>query len=151
MQELFTTGRFNRVPVIAGTNSSDSSGNACSTQTFSQQLARWIPVYRYEFADETAPPLPGRDVSIAGRGAQHSAELMYLYQFNGYTASFDPDQQDLSDAMTLYWSQFVHEGDPNADDLPAWPRFTSRSQSVIRFTKTAIGATTDFAQRYACV
>jgi para-nitrobenzyl esterase len=146
----FADGSFNRVPVLLGSNSSDIPGLGCLTQGYARDLSRWVPTYRYDFADETAPPLPGRPPSQAGHGAQHSAELEYLYLFNGLPAPLNAAQQDLADRMIRYWSQFIHRGNPNASWLVPWPRFTAPQPNVLTFTAHAVSVTTNYAAQYHC-
>jgi para-nitrobenzyl esterase len=146
----FADGSFNRVPVLLGSNSSDIPGLGCLTQGYALDLSKWVPTYRYDFADETAPPLPGRPPAQAGHGAQHSAELAYLYLFNGLPAPLNSAQQDLADAMTRYWSQFIHRGNPNIRWLVHWPRLTASQPNVLTLTASGISVTTNYATQYHC-
>jgi para-nitrobenzyl esterase len=136
--------------VLLGSNSSDIPGLGCQTQSQARSLARWAPTYRYEFADETAPPLPGRPPDQAGHGAQHSAELEYLYRFNGLPGALNPDQQVLADQMIRYWSRFIRRGNPNVSRLPRWPRFTAHSPNVFVLQPGHLTVRTDFAERNHC-
>lgn len=148
--QAFAAGTYNRVPVLLGSNSSDITGLGCQTQSQAGALSQWAPTYRYEFADETAPPLPGRPPQKAGHGAQHSAELEYLYLFNSLPAPLNDDQQNLADRMIRYWSQFISDGNPNASWLPHWPRFTITTANVLVLTAQKISVTTHFAQANHC-
>ncbi|MEQ4719570.1 carboxylesterase family protein [Nonomuraea sp. B19D2] len=78
-----------------------------------------VPVYAYQFADRTAPPL--YDVPGYEEGAQHGTELTYL--FPGLLGLLDAEQTRLSDAMAGYWTSFARDGRPAAAQAPRWPRF----------------------------
>jgi para-nitrobenzyl esterase len=146
----FTDGSFNKVPVVLGSNSHDIPGLGCLTEGYAQDLSQWVPTYRYDFADDTAPPLPGRPASQAGHGAQHSAELEYLYLFNDLPAPLNAAQQDLADQMIRYWGQFIKLGDPNAAWLVAWPRFRPSQPNVLTLTASGTSVTTDYSTEYSC-
>ncbi|WP_155361318.1 carboxylesterase/lipase family protein [Acrocarpospora macrocephala] len=90
-------------------------GYACPNRRNDLVLARWTPVYGYEFADRDAPlpfefPRP-EDFPL---GAFHASELAYLHDFK---VTFRPDQQRLSDTMIRYWTRFAAVGRPAA----SWP------------------------------
>jgi para-nitrobenzyl esterase len=149
-ESAFVDGSFNRMPVLLGSNSSDIPGLPCLTQGYALALSKWVPTYRYDFADETAPPLPGRPPSAAGHGAQHSAELEYLYLFNGLPAPLNTAQQNLADQMIRYSDEFIRRGDPNAAWLVHWPRIGAAQPNVLTLTATGISVTTNYAQTYGC-
>ena len=85
-------------------------------------LARRAPVFAYEFADEQAPMYLPFPPSFPA-GAFHAAEVPYLFPDPEADARFTPDQRALGAQMIRYWTGFARTGDPNADGLPAWPRF----------------------------
>ncbi|GGU92852.1 carboxylic ester hydrolase [Actinomadura cremea] len=79
-----------------------------------------VPVYAYQFADRTAPPLvdtPGFD-----EGAAHASELPYLFP-GLFGDPLDAGQERLSDAMVGYWTSFARDGRPRAHGATHWPRF----------------------------
>jgi para-nitrobenzyl esterase len=146
----FADGSWAKVPMLLGSNSSDIAGLGCQTQRQAESLSRWAPTFRYDFADETAPPLPGRPPQFAGHGAQHSAELEYLYLFNSLPAQLDAAQQDLADHMIAYWSNFIDSGDPNGGALVPWPRFASARPNVLTLTADGVSVTTNYDTHYGC-
>ncbi|WP_165978459.1 carboxylesterase/lipase family protein [Actinomadura darangshiensis] len=110
--------------IALATIQTDAGGalSACLHQDAFQMLKRaGVPVYAYQFADRTAPPLI--DVPGFDEGAEHATELTFL--FPGLLGELDPRQQRLSDAMVGYWTSFAWHGKPKARHTPHWPRFRS--------------------------
>ena len=86
-----------------------------------QQLARQVPTYSYEFADEQAPGLVGSP-DLLPQGAYHTSELGYLFDVTWNTPR-DADQDRLSEQMIAYWSRFIRTGNPNGPGTPRWDRY----------------------------
>ena len=53
-------------------------------------------------------------------GAAHAAEIKYVF---GNLEQPSAEDQKLSGAFMDYWVQFAKTGDPNGDDLVAWPSY----------------------------
>ncbi len=90
----------------------------------------------YEFNDENAPPQPSP--GSFPLGAFHSAELQYLFDI-GFSFELTPAQQQLSQAMVGYWTNFAVTGNPNGGSLPTWSLYNPSSdifQSLIPPTPT---------------
>ena len=98
---------------------------ACPARNADLLLSQYVPTYAYEFNDENAPPaqsaVPGLTFPL---GADHGAEIQYLFSLKG-VGPFTPGQQQLSDAMINYWTQFAKTGDPNSPDAPVWSQYTA--------------------------
>jgi para-nitrobenzyl esterase len=109
--------------------------SACRSLHASQLLAGQVPVYGYEFRDQTAPfyfpPLPGF-VSLA----YHTADIQYLFPlYHGGPAppsvihQLNSEQQDLSDQLVAAWTNFAWTGNPNGLGNSPWPRYKGKSTS----------------------
>lgn len=96
-------------------------GHLASYRAFAA-AARPVPVYAYQFADRTAPPLV--DVPNFDEGAEHAVELNFLFP-RLFGPPLRPEQESLSHTMVQYWTNFAHHGSPRTPGLPLWPRFTS--------------------------
>ncbi|MFC7614379.1 carboxylesterase/lipase family protein [Actinokineospora soli] len=83
-----------------------------------------VPVYAYQFADRTAPPLV--DIPGFDEGAAHLADVNYLFP-QVFGSPLNPDQQALARTMVRYWANFTRTGNPNGHNLPTWPRFHDAS------------------------
>ena len=76
-----------------------------------QALENGIPSYVYYFVKDN------------GRlGAWHSGEEVYLYgNIPDGSRLYDASDRALSDVMKRYFLNFIRTGDPNGEELPAWP------------------------------
>ncbi|MEH0467632.1 carboxylesterase family protein [Streptomyces sp. B21-097] len=96
---------------------------ACPTADTAGLLAARTPVWRYEFADEHAPPLTSGTPPFP-LGAPHASELPYLFDLGGRPRDLSAAQHRLADAMIDYWTRFARTGDPDGPSTPHWPRRT---------------------------
>lgn len=116
-------------------------------------LARFTPVYQWEYADRSAPV---RGVSIPilpdpgfVLGAVHSGELNALFPGFSNTAAMTapdlgPDSQALADRIVTIWAAFMR-GSPSAQE---WPT-AEKPGAVMRFAPDAIRPFDAWAQ-YKC-
>ncbi|WP_406100684.1 carboxylesterase/lipase family protein [Streptomyces canus] len=117
---------------------------ACPTLRTGDLLSTRVPVWRYEFADEHAPPLtPGTPPFPLG--APHAAELPYLYDLGGRPRTLTPAQRRLATTMIDYWTHFARTGTPDAPAAPPWQR-----RSVQSLTPDRTGPTRTTATRHHC-
>ncbi|MCP2260259.1 para-nitrobenzyl esterase [Streptoalloteichus tenebrarius] len=110
--------------------------------------ARHVPVRAYEFADGTAPErvvTPGFP-----HGAEHTAELQYLFRYANAGGELDSAQRQLGDQMIAYWTSFAATGTPTAPGGPTWPAFRSDTD-VLAFAPGPGGThTVDFGTQHHC-
>ena len=91
---------------------------ACNGSDSNIDLARFVPVFGYEFNDPNAPPTlgfgtavePPNDVFGFPSASEHAAELQFLFNFG---TPLSADEQQLAGEMKTYWGNFVNTGDPN--------------------------------------
>ena len=99
---------------------------ACNAAKSARLLSQYVPTFQYEFADAQAAMLYFSPPISFPTGAYHASEIHYLFvlsqtpvPFPGFTQV----QQQLSDTMVRYWTQFAKSGDPNDPGVPAWPQY----------------------------
>ncbi|MET0391100.1 MAG: carboxylesterase/lipase family protein [Polyangiales bacterium] len=68
--------------------------------------------------------------SVAGLGATHGSELVYVF---GTGTSLTDPQRAISDQMQTYWANLGKTGDPNGGDLPTWPKFSADANKRVNF------------------
>lgn len=91
----------------------------CPAEHLAQLLSkRGNQVWRYEF--DSAP---------GGGKTSHAAEIPYAF----WNATFAPGL-----SLKPYWIDFVRSGDPNATNLPRWPRFTPEAQQHVLFDSKGV-------------
>jgi para-nitrobenzyl esterase len=123
---------------------------ACPGRNAAQLLSQYVPTYMYEFNDENAPLNDGLVPPSFPLGAYHSAEIQYLFNHNGIPASFNTDQQQLSDTMIDYWTQFAKRGNPNSPKTRYWPPYDARTDGVLSFSPPSPSIKNDFDADHKC-
>jgi len=117
----------------------------CINERVYRGLAKWVPVYAYEFGDRTAPSyFPPTDFPM---NAYHTAELQYLFPlFHGGLGTAHPlnaAQDRLAARMIASWSKFARTGSPD------WPRFDPARDVVARIGGEG-GDFGDYAAAHHC-
>jgi para-nitrobenzyl esterase len=101
----------------------------CSERRLDKVLAPQIPVYAYEFDDQTAPfyfpNMPGF-LPLA----YHTADIQYLFPLwhggpDGIVHPLNNHQEALSDQLVAAWTNFAWSGNPNGLGNYPWPRYTN--------------------------
>jgi para-nitrobenzyl esterase len=95
----------------------------CPNQETERTLARRVPTYAYEFADERAPLIFDVKSSFP-LGAYHASDVPYLWDDPKGSSAFELSrpQRELSDTMIDYLARFAATGNPNGFSTPYWPR-----------------------------
>lgn len=90
-------------------------------------------VYLYYF--DHVPPRPADAPWRSAKGAVHSEEIAYVFQYDqSPSLQWGPTDRLLSNEMSTYWTDFAKNGDPNGPGMPHWPAFTNSTPSVMHFT-----------------
>jgi para-nitrobenzyl esterase len=79
-------------------------------------------------------PVYAPDSPQADRGSPHGQDVAYVFQHLSRTAT--KTDQDVSEAMATYWTNFAKRGDPSGDGVPAWPAFSDANPVVMYFAQT---------------
>ena len=106
---------------------------ACSALKSNESIARYAPVYGYEFNYADAPMyMPKASFPY---GAAHTIELQFIFpQFHGGSGimhELSAPEKSLGLTMRRYWTNFARSGNPNRTGLPAWPKFSRASDLVM--------------------
>jgi para-nitrobenzyl esterase len=121
---------------------------ACTARRATMALSRYVTTYAYEFNDENAPS-PFLHVNFP-LGAFHSADVQYLFNRNGVPAPFAPDQEQLSQTMISYWTQFAKTGDPNSPGQPSWEPYVPALDERQSFVPPKPTLESGFASDHLC-
>jgi para-nitrobenzyl esterase len=125
---------------------------ACNSRVSIRRLAKFVPVFGYEFNDENAPELFLPPVSFPYRAA-HASEIQYLFHLRASVpnpVALDNDQQRLSRNMVRYWTHFAKTGDPNSRHTPAWPAYDPATDELQSLAPPTPSTETGFATAHKC-
>ena len=104
--------------------------------------ANGAPTYAYYF-DEVFP-----EDRAKGLGAEHGAEIEYLFGNKAAEHSWDAADRRVSQLMGDYWVRFARTGDPNGAGAPAWTAVHGRPTDHLVFgARTASTKSTDLEER----
>jgi para-nitrobenzyl esterase len=124
----------------------------CSARRAEMYLAKYVPVWAYEFADDKAPPPPSPPFPVVNfpLGAYHSADVQYLFD-KGTIPDTGP-QARLSHAMISYWTEFAKNGDPNSTAHPYWQPYdpTIEERQFLVAPVPSVESGTDFDTFHEC-
>lgn len=126
---------------------------ACPALGASQAIARYSPVYAYEFSDRAAPSHSVPPEEIGGLGAYHAAEIQYVFQTKspwGGPAEFTPEQKRLSDQMQEAWVSFARDGVPSIAGEVPWEPLRPGKERVRILAPDGPAYVSDFTGRHNC-
>jgi para-nitrobenzyl esterase len=122
---------------------------ACRAGQMEAEQAPNSPVYGYEFNDRQAPAPESLETVPFPVGAAHSLEVRYLFDVEG-APKFRRSQEKLRDQMIDYWSSFVSNGVPSADDAPDWPRLMAADGPWMSLETPEPRTMTSFEDEHKC-
>ena len=125
---------------------------ACAALKSNESIARYRPVYGYEFNYADAPMyMPKASFPY---GAAHTVELQFIFpQFHGGSGTMhelSASEKELATTMRRYWTNFAKNGNPNSAGLPAWPKFTRESDLVMSMNLPQPSSITTFRSDHHC-
>jgi para-nitrobenzyl esterase len=122
---------------------------ACPALRIDQWTSQQVPVFAYEFNDDSAPlrftpPLVGPPV------ATHGSELQYLFDLPNapVAGTLNADQEALAASMRAAWASFAASGNPGSAAVP-WPAFSDGAQ-MLSLVPPRPQAEADFAGGHHC-
>jgi para-nitrobenzyl esterase len=98
--------------------------------------------YLYHF--DQHPEYPA-DSPNFGQGSPHGQDIAYVFQhldnsrgpgLGGQTRTITKSDQNISEAMAIYWTNFAKHGNPNGKGVPEWPAFSDDNPVVMYFGQT---------------
>jgi para-nitrobenzyl esterase len=136
-------------PTVAFSALAGDANFACPALRIDQWTSQRVPVFAYEFNDDSAPlrftpPLVGPPV------ATHGSELQYLFDLPNapVPGTLNADQEALAASMRAAWASFAASGNPGSAAVP-WPAFGDGSQ-MLSLVPPRPQAEADFAARHHC-
>lgn len=126
------------------------SGYSCPTRHVNRILASQVPLYTYEFRDQTAPiygpKMPGFEYL-----AYHTSDIRYYWRDYhggplGILRPLNKKQEKLSDQLIAAWSNFARTGNPNGLGNTPWPRYQPKKNGLIfseNIAPAGLGTETD--------
>lgn len=131
--EAVLSGSVADVPYMIGSVANDMPGLDQGFQPFAEarQDKSDKPVYIYRFD----APLPD-DGRPCLKGSFHSSELWYIFHTQSRSwRPFTAADNELSDRMVDYWTNFAKYGNPNGQEAGAWKPSTKDAPYVQELTR----------------
>ena len=136
-------------PAVAFSALVGDANFACPALRIDQWTSQRVPVFAYEFNDDSAPlrftpPLVGPPV------ATHGSELQYLFDLPNapVAGTLNADQEALAASMRAAWASFAASGNPGSTAVP-WPAFSDGAQ-MLSLVPPRPQAEADFAAGHHC-
>ena len=100
------------------------------------------PVFRYEF-DQTLP-LPADAKPGTEPKAPHASEIEFVFRvLSSKDLPWRPEDREVSELMSSYWTNFAKTGDPNGPGLPQWLAYNSRDGYQVMHLRANSGSAPD--------
>ncbi len=125
---------------------------ACNSRTSIRRLAKFVPVFAYEFNDANAPQLFLPPATFP-YGAAHASEIQYLFDLRPSVpnpVALNADQERLSRKMVRYWTQFARFGNPNSFHVPFWPHYDPTADQFQSLNTPTPTTESGFAADHKC-
>jgi para-nitrobenzyl esterase len=105
-------------------------------------------VFRYEF--DQPLPLPPDAAPGTEPTAPHASDIEFVFRvLPSRNLPWRPEDQQVSELMAAYWTNFAKTGDPNGPNLPHWPAYDSRDHyQVMHLTPNPAAAPDGHRDRY---
>ena len=128
---------------------------SCSARAYDEALARSVPVYNYEFDDDTAARFLFPIDPYMHLGAAHTTELPFLWPnliAGGArpNATMTPGEQSLALQMQAAWSNFARFGDPNGPGVTFWPPYETATDQFHELVPGRSYANATFSLDHDC-
>jgi para-nitrobenzyl esterase len=128
----YISGNFAKVPMIIGATSADIGGKSgvmiVGARDTSASIAdQGVPVWEYRFSYVAE--------SIGQPGAQHATDIPFFFDNAAIKYGDKTTARDMAVGGTIsrYIANFARTGDPNGENLPAWPRYSRSGDVLIDF------------------
>ena len=145
VNQLFATGRHNKVPLIVGANEGEASLRSNVPEMANLHSAAGAPTWVYNFSQL---PLGWRQEK--GCVAFHGLELPYVFGAipvgltspttlslargggcTPRTPQHDDEDMKVADQASKIWAQFAKTGDPSVPGLVQWPKYTEATNAYL--------------------
>ena len=91
--------------------------------------------YYYYF--DQHPDYP-QDSPRYGYGSPHGQDVSFVFQhLNPNSQQTTSTDQQISEAMATYWTNFAKYGHPNGKGVPEWPAFSDAKPVIMHFNQTS--------------